>query len=209
MALRTDTESNFVERKTLRDKDGWLHSAVAFANSAPIDYPAVLFVGVKNDGCVENANDDHNWETQQMKVNQEINRAYPPIYRVCKVLRDDAGQFLAVIIPGSLQRPHFAGKSYVRVGPETIEASEEQFNLLIAERTAKVYKIREWLGKNIVFARFDQAKNMPAKLLDCTQHYLSVLIPGMDRPTSFPINRIELSFDHDMKCLALEIREEP
>jgi hypothetical protein len=44
--MRRDTENSFVERKTVSDKRGWLHAAVAFANSVPIDYPAVLFVGV-------------------------------------------------------------------------------------------------------------------------------------------------------------------
>src|SRR5690349_4372693 len=50
--LRTD-EDHFTERKTFRDKDGWLRTAVAFANSAPVGWPAILFVGVTSKGLVE------------------------------------------------------------------------------------------------------------------------------------------------------------
>src|ERR1700733_5394947 len=151
-----------------------------------------------------------------MTVNQEINRAYPPIYRVCKVLRDDtAGRFLAVIIPGSSQRPHFAGKSYVRVGPRTEEASEAQFNVLIAERTAKAYKIREWIGKEIAFARFQQGILMSwrAELRGCTQHYATVVVhwnsASTSKAISYPLNRIEISFNDEMECLQLEVRDVP
>jgi predicted HTH transcriptional regulator len=131
--MRTDTENNFAERKTVSDKRGWLHTAVAFANSIPLDYPAVLFVGVNNDGTLENVPPDHDWEKQQKTVTSELGRAYPPIYCLAKILRDQGREFLAVIIPGSSQRPHFTGKAYVRVGPQTKEASEEQFENLIRQ----------------------------------------------------------------------------
>lgn len=48
------TEDAFVERKTVGDdKYDWLKTAVAFANTAPIDYPCVLYIGVKNNGDIE------------------------------------------------------------------------------------------------------------------------------------------------------------
>src|SRR5260370_692493 len=113
----TDTENNFVERKTVRDKKGWLHTAVAFANSTPIGAPAVLFVGLNNDGAFETVAADHDWEKQQVTVTQELNRAYPPISFVQKIVHGNvAGQCLAVIIWGSPERPHFSGKSYIRKG---------------------------------------------------------------------------------------------
>jgi predicted HTH transcriptional regulator len=46
-------EDNFVERKTSADSKDWLKTVVAFANSTPVGYPAVLFIGVKDDGTPE------------------------------------------------------------------------------------------------------------------------------------------------------------
>jgi predicted HTH transcriptional regulator len=46
-------EDAFVERKTSGDSKDWLKTVVAFANSTPVGYPAVLFIGVKNDGTPE------------------------------------------------------------------------------------------------------------------------------------------------------------
>jgi predicted HTH transcriptional regulator len=40
-------EDAFVERKTSADSKDWLKTIVAFANTAPVGYPAVLFIGVK------------------------------------------------------------------------------------------------------------------------------------------------------------------
>jgi predicted HTH transcriptional regulator len=104
-------EDNFVERKTVSDSRDWLKTAVAFANSVPIDYP-VMFVGVKDDGSVQVGK--VNLETIERSVSEEINKAYPPFYHWHRVLRDGTGNpFLAVIIPGSAQRPHFAGQEYL------------------------------------------------------------------------------------------------
>src|SRR6266700_7682873 len=108
--MRTDIENSFVERKTVRDKGGWLRTAVAFANSTPIDYPAVLFVGINDDGTLETVPPNHDWEKQQKTVTEELSRAYPPLYFLPKILRDAGKEFLAVIIPGSSLRPHFTGK---------------------------------------------------------------------------------------------------
>ena len=64
-----------------------------------------------------------------------------------KVLRDGCGgEFLAVIVRGSENRPHFAGPSYIRDGTQTKEASGEQFTRLIAERSSKAREILKWRG---------------------------------------------------------------
>jgi hypothetical protein len=43
-------EHGFVERKSRSDKRDWLQTAVAFANSAPIGWPAIPLLGVEDDG---------------------------------------------------------------------------------------------------------------------------------------------------------------
>ena len=46
-------EDAFVERKTASDSKDWLKTVVAFANSAPVGDPAILFIGVRNNGDIE------------------------------------------------------------------------------------------------------------------------------------------------------------
>lgn len=90
-------EDNFVERKRIGDsKDEWLQAAVAFANSVPIGYPAILFIGVKNKGEIEGG---ANLDTLQQTLSKVIDEAYPPIYYTTRIVRQDGKQCLAVIIP--------------------------------------------------------------------------------------------------------------
>ena len=213
MRLR-DSEDNFVERKTASDKRGWLRTAVAFANSVPIGYPAVLFVGVTDNGTVE-GKADTNWETLQKTFSEAIKSAYPPIFYFPRVLSDSGKKFLAVIIPGSPNRPHFAGQSYVRVGPETKKASEAQFEFLVAQRQSKAYAISQWVNKTIVlehrqgFGHSIEVGTSSATLLECNAfHVTYASSSNLKQKTSVPLRRVEVSFDHEHDCLKLEIRKE-
>ncbi len=202
--MRRNTENNFVERKTVRDKGGWLRTAVGFANSAPVDYPAVLFVGVNDDGTLENVPPAHDWETQQKTVTEQLSRAYPPLYVLPKIIRDEQGQeFLAVIAPGSPQRPHFTGKAYIRVGPETKEASEKQFDILIAQRQSKPYEILGWKGKQITVDYIHPERAILSlgrvqstevlTVISCTSFYVTLQRGASE--VSVALDRIGISFD--------------
>ena len=67
----TNYEVHFVERKTSGDSKDLLKTVVGFANSAPIGYPAVLYIGVKDGGAIEMASTsilckrlwERNWKT--------------------------------------------------------------------------------------------------------------------------------------------------
>ncbi len=141
-------EDTFVERKTIADGRDWLKTVVAFANSTPVGHPAVLFIGAKNDGTIEAHTQD--LDSLQKKFSSRIkDKAFPPVYYLFKVIGDSGKQCLAVIVPGSENRPHFSGQSYVREGSKTVVASQPQFDRLIAERQAKPYKILRWKGKYV------------------------------------------------------------
>ena len=204
-------EDFFVERKTASEKKDWLYTVVAFANSAPIDYPAVLFIGVKNDGTIENTG---NLDKLQQTFTEILGQAYPPIATFSKVLEKDGKQCLAVIVPGSPIRPHFAGQSFVREGSETKKASDEQFTRLIAERNSKAREILKWKGKRInvratedrtVIAglSFNRGGNQAFTLEDCNQFYVTISDGG--RKDSFPLEQVEISFDHSSGTPRLEI----
>ncbi len=138
----SDTENAFIERKTAKDRMGWLKTAVAFANTCPEGLVGLLYIGVDDEGQIHNLPPDANFEKLQKTVSETITAAFPPIYYLSKTLSKNGQEFLVVIIPGSANRPHFAGKSYVRVGPETREASDDQFERLIAERSSVVRVLR-------------------------------------------------------------------
>src|SRR5258706_10552958 len=108
-----NTEDSTVERKTASDYRDCLKTAVGFSNSMPIGDPALIFVGVQNDGTVQSST--MNLDALQMSISKELGKIYPPIYPQMKVMKNGEGkEFLAIIVRGSADRPHFAGQAYVR-----------------------------------------------------------------------------------------------
>jgi len=207
----TNTEDSTVERKTASDYRDCLKTAVAFSNSLPVDDPGIIFVGVGNDGTVQ---DGLNLDALQKDVSKELSKIYPSIYPQMKVMRDTKGrEFVALIVRGSENRPHFAGPSYVRKGSETVEASEEQFAELIARRNSKADRILSFKGKGLTVVNRLERLGQPAyesqwpdaTVVDCNQFWLTLENPtGKDRH-SFPLSRVELNFDNARNRLLLEI----
>ena len=200
------TEHAFVERKPWGAKRDWLQAAVALANSTPIGWPAVLFVGVNDEGVPQKSG--ANLEQLMIKVSGMLDQAYPVIYRNIIPLNLPEGPCLAVVIPGSATRPHFAGKSYIRDGPQTKEASREQLEALIAERSSKVYELRKWLGK-LITVRTQQlgtggqvfSSEANGDLVDCNQMFFTYSPNG--GPQSIPVADVDISFNNETKMLVL------
>jgi hypothetical protein len=71
----TNYEDHFVERKSSGDSKDWLKTVVGFANSAPIDYPAVLYIGVRDGGEIE---ENGNLDSLQKNFAKRLDDAYPP-----------------------------------------------------------------------------------------------------------------------------------
>ena len=207
-------EDHFTERKPFKDQDGWLRTAVAFANSAPIDWPAILFVGVTDSGEIQE--NPPNLDQLQKNLSSQISRAYPPIYHLPKIVTDEQGRrCLAVLIPGSTDRPHFSGKSYVRVGSQSPEASEEQFSELIAQRQAKVYELLKWKNQLVTLEFWQTFVGAGARLrpspgdtavLDCTQFHLTFGALDNSWRESAPLSRVEISFDVKHGRIKIEVR---
>ncbi len=214
LARLTDTEDHFTERKSKGDKGGWIRSTVAFANSTPIGYPAVLFVGVKDDGRIT---DNGNIEDLMKSYSDSIACCYPPIYTTPRVFTRDGKSCVAVIVPGSESRPHFSGLSYIRDGTQTKPASEEQFRILISERLSKVRELRKWIGKLVTFEIVQRGGSVVVrystfdKLADCNQFFVTLepvnLEPVPALPRSIPIERVAISFDHQRKQLKIEYED--
>jgi hypothetical protein len=111
-----------------------------------------------------------------------------------------------VIVPGSAERPHFAGQSYVREGSKSVVASKEQFDALIATRNSNAYAILQWKDKMVRTGNITQGEPRPtsfgqATVADCNQFWVT-LKTGRDL-LALPLGRIELSFDHAQNTLVL------
>jgi hypothetical protein len=178
VARLTDTEDHFTERKSKSDKGGWLRTTVAFANSAPTGYPALLFVGVTDDGTItDNGKID---ELMKSYSDTILNNCYPPIYTMPQVFTHSDKSCVVVTVPGSQARPHFAGLSYVRDGTQTRPASEKQYELLITQRQSKAREILQWKGRNVGVllsvmheGRVDKYGGL-AKVVDCNQFFVTL-----------------------------------
>jgi predicted HTH transcriptional regulator len=209
LARMRNFENHLVERKAAKDEKDWKKTAVAFANSAPIGVPAVLFIGVRDSGEIETP--QSNLDELQKKFNRHMEKVYPRIAYVPKTITDNGRQALAIIIPGSELRPHFAGLSYVRRGSETIESSAEQFEELIASRTAKSREILKWKDKAVTLNLLNVehamhalgrlARSTEAIIKDCNPFYVTLQEQG-----SFPLTRVDICFDQERSRLAIEVR---
>ena len=146
--LRRSSEDHFVERKSFGDwrKDA-RKTVVAFANSINIGEKGYMFIGVKDDGEVEQRSE--NLDSIQKTLAEELRLIYPRVVYETKALTEGGYQYLVVTVQGSPSRPHFAGPAYIRVGSTSIDASEEQFKQLIAARQSKVRKLLEWTGRRV------------------------------------------------------------
>src|SRR5216684_6147810 len=206
-------EDSFVERKRFGDgKEAWVRAILGFANSAPVDFPCVLYIGAKDTGELEQSDTD--LDTLQKTLNRAMALVYPRVAHLSKVLEISGKRFVTVIVAGSASRPHFAGPAYVRRGSETFEASDQQYSRLLAFRASKSRVILEWLGKLITLDRMNPAYVVHAMgslgssgqymVADCHEFYVP-LSAGEIR-YSFPLDRISVSYD-DGKCrLKLEVR---
>jgi Schlafen, AlbA_2 len=205
-----NTGDAFVERKLFSDSSDWLKTTVAFANSTPIGYPPVLFIGVKNDGTPEDRHESI--ESIMRSFGQRVSKAYPEIYYVAKTLTVESKEVLAIIIPGSEGRPHFTGPSFVRVGSESRKASEKQFERLLASRNSKANEILRWRGKLVTVGNITTLLHGPQRtterlsVVDCNQFYVTLEDKIKSNRKSIPLGRIMLSYDERNGCLELEVR---
>ena len=148
-------EDNFVERKAIGQQREVLRVAVSFANSAPVGMPCVVYCGVNDDGTLEGR--DFDTDAFQIKINSILEKTYPRVPYQQKTLQVDSKQVVAVIVIGSELRPHFAGHAYVRRGSQSIDASQEQLELLIAQRSSKVYRLAQNIDRPMMLnIKFNQ-----------------------------------------------------
>jgi hypothetical protein len=209
LRLLHSTEHSFAERKTIGDHKDWAKTIVAFANSLDSSQDGVLFIGAKDDGEIEtNAT---NLDKLQKTLSERMSRIYPPIYHTTKTVKDGDRECLAVIVPGSTAKPHFAGQPYLRRLSETVIATPDQYDSLLATRTSKARELQQWIDRDITIVEFKRSPGIAyqvlenvkvGKVITCNQFYLSVLLNG--QKWSYALSSFEISYDHTHDRLRIE-----
>ncbi len=205
-------EDPFVERKVQNDQKDWAKTAIAFANSLPNGMAGVMFVPAFDNGTIQTGVD---LDRLQRDISSRLATVYPDLYYFQRIVSIDGGDVVAVVVPGSPERPHFAGPSFVRDGSQSVKASAEQFRLLVARRSSAVEEISRWIGRTTTmhwlrphYMGGPRVINVyESEILFCNQHWVTVRYqdgPGT-KTESYALARVQLSFDHKHDRLILEV----
>lgn len=151
-------EDSFVERKSEGD-DAWRKTIVAFANSVPTGRVAILFLGVLNDGTIQGLGNPDKLQKTLNKFCRET--CYPSVSFATELLQLDGKSVLAVQVPPSHDRPHFAGPAFVRQGSESLRANEAQFRDLITSRSGLAAELLRYRGSLVTVATAKGALGFP------------------------------------------------
>jgi Putative DNA-binding domain len=192
-----NTENGYVERKpaSASAMKDCIRTTVAFANSIPVGQAGIVFINVGNDGKVIPQPSNYNFEELQKTYSREISQVWPPIYYSSRVLTKDGQQFVAIVVWGSPLRPHFTGGSYVRIGPETKKATEEQYDIMVAERSSKVRMLKRLQGELVNFQAVNYAPGSgTVKIAEVNQFFVSLKnADAAPFERHFPIEWIQIS----------------
>jgi len=202
-------EDGFTERKLEGANAAELRrTLVAFANAVPEGRTAILYVGVGNDGKIVGvAKTDSCQKTIRRIAEKEC---YPPIDVTSEVVSVSGKNVVAVHVRPSTKRPHFAGLAYIRHGSESVEASEELYEELIASRNTTAGAIlrlkdqivtviaekkelgsTKYLGDSAYRARHE------CKVLGCTGHYVRLEDISSFRHLTEPLANVTVMYDED------------
>jgi hypothetical protein len=177
---------------------------VAFANSLENGQEAVLFIGVRDDGAIQGV---ANADNAQMLVRAiAAQDCYPRIQVQTTVVAVADKTVVAAVVAHSQARPHFAGPAYVRVGAESVAATEAQYEALVASRHEKCGVIQRWRVPITVREegyRLETMRTTPGwiasrlcSIVECNAHNVTVRDLGSGNHFTIPLTRIEISYDH-------------
>jgi Putative DNA-binding domain len=206
-----NNEDGFTERKTEAAKPAeFRQTLVAFANSVPEGQTAILFIGVANDGKVIGVT---NSDTLQKKLRGIAeNDCYPSVICQSQAFSSDGKNVVAVLIEASPERPHFAGPAFVRRGSESVAASKEVYEQLIASRNTKAGKILRNKDQLITFRQVDLDQwsrhkvryEIECRIETCDSHVVHLHDIGSGRHLTFPLEIVRIHTDQSKRRLMLE-----
>jgi len=218
LARLNDKEDNFIERKPNGAKrDELRRTLVAFANSVPDGQTAVLYVGVLSDGLIQGVG---GIDSLQKTIRDICERdCYPPIKFASYSLTQHERDVLAVEVPHSVQRPHFAGPAFVRVGSESKAATQELYEelltshcsdagqlLKVKNQLVTVWAIKKVLGNPRPVPSETFSREYECQIVAVTPTSVSLVDIASNNNYSEPIGNIELTKDESKHRPMLIVR---
>jgi hypothetical protein len=197
----TNTEDHLTERKSSPQRDQCTEAMVAFANSALPNKPGILYVGVNDKGQVLQEKASEKW---QHDITAWANGCFPELPVIPRTLHNkDGKEFLAVVVPLSAARPHFARPAFRRQGAKTIPVSQQEIDEWIAYRNSKVRLILEWKGQIVRFSLVNVGPMgmmfAPAageyRVIDCNEHFVTLHKLDTQATMTQPLTWITLKMD--------------
>lgn len=146
MELVWQAEDSLRENKVENDLKDLLKTLVAFANSVAPGDTAKIFIAERDDGTVQGVTDT---DYIQKTVKKEADKIYPEIYYRTEAYDRDGKQCVRVDAKHNGLAPHFGGPGWVRRGSETIEATEELYEQMVALKNSKIQILAKWLNKMV------------------------------------------------------------
>jgi hypothetical protein len=214
-------EDVFVERKSEGFKPEEMRRAVvAFANSVPPVRPGLVVVGVEDKtGKVIGVKSPTAVEKRLHEV-CDVD-CYPSITHAVTHLVVEGRDVVALEVPASSSRPHFAGQAYIRDGARSVRASDALFRELIDSRNSIVQRLLEHRGKTISVVALHKSLGRPGRIPDAyyresppdaviedaDTHIVQLYLPSSGRRVSEPLRNVTIHRDEEKHRLLLVIEE--
>ena len=120
-----------------------------------------------------------------------------------EVLHTEARDVIAIVVPPSKNKPHFAGAAFVREGSRTRAATEAMFTDLITSRTSEGRLLLRYRDERteVVLNLIDpgnypigMSRTPPCRVIECNPYY-AVFQIGLGRKYSLPVKSISIRLD--------------
>ena len=214
-------EDSFVERKP--NASNLEPTLVAFANSVPEGREAIIYLGIRDNDEIIGIENTDSVQKKIQKMCDEI--CYPRIHFTTEIFTRQGKTVLAVVIPPSRTKPHFAGPAYIRHGSKSIKATAELYENLITSRQAKAAELLRYKDKPVtVFSRKQrlgrpefsvvkrgtsyggQERYYQCQIREVTPFYVTLVDVGSGTSFSEPLRNVEISYDNEKWCPLLIVR---
>jgi schlafen family protein len=207
LARLHNREDALVERKPDGPSGDEIRAtACGFANTVTPGSTGVIFFGVADDGVLLGVADT---DRLQKRIRRQLTvECYPPVTYQSHVLEENGMAVVAVEIPASDHRPHFSGPAYVRQGSETVAASAQEFERLIASRntvagvlvraigqTWSVTTVGKWLGQPGPAHGRVMSKIAECRIDEVTAHFVRLHHASSGTNITESLTRAEITHD--------------
>ena len=129
-----------------------------------------------------------------------------------QVFTVDGKNDVAVLIEASPERPHFAGPAFVRRGSESVAASKEVYEELIASRNTIAGKLLRNKDQLITFRQIDLDQwsrhkvryDLECRIETCDAQVVHLYDVGSGRHFTTPLEIVRINADHSKSRLMIE-----